>query len=132
MTDKKIVSLQAVPEQAKPVEEDKKYKVSDELIKQLEDVLHKLKCETDYEVCDRAVEALCSQLELVQQGAVHDVLITGAHKDAVWLDGCSFDYAFCEQTARQPYKFMLLVEEAAKLCVHDLKLQLMGVDYGED
>ena len=41
MTDKKIVSLQAVPKQAKPVEEEKKYKVSDEAIKDLSELLEK-------------------------------------------------------------------------------------------
>ena len=128
MTDKpkaEVVSLKTVPKEGKPVE-DKKYTSIRLAIQYLESVLESLKLETTYEVSENALEALTSQLELVQQGAVHDMLVTGVHKDAIWLRWLFFDYALCEQTAMQPYKYMMLVEEAAKICVQNIKLPVDG------
>ena len=85
MTDKKIVSLQAVPKQAKPVEEEKRYKVSDEAIKDLSELL---------------------------DGVVHDVGCFVHHKEARDIAGTQLLFGGCEQTRTNPYKFLTLMRHA--------------------
>ena len=112
MTDKKIVSLQAVPKQAKPVEEEKKYKVSDEAIKDLSELLEKASKETVYEVSEEALLALTSALHALLDGVVHDVGCFVHHKEARDIAGTQLLFGGCEQTRTNPYKFLTLMRHA--------------------
>lgn len=112
MTDKKIVSLQAVPKQAKPVEEEKKYKVSDEAIKDLSELLEKVNKETPYEVSEEAIFALTSALHAALDGVIHDVGCFVHHKEAKDITGCQLLFGGCEQTRTNPYKFLTLMRHA--------------------
>lgn len=113
MTDKpkaEVVSLKAVPKEGKPVE-DKKYKVSEEVITRLQEIVDNLKTETSYEVEERLVSSLGIMLDAAQRGVAHDMFCMMHHKDSIWTEGCTHVVSLSQETASNPYKFMLLAGE---------------------
>ena len=111
MTDKpNVISLKAVPKD-KPVE-DKKYKLSDEAIQDLSELLEKVSKETVYEVSEEALLALTSALHALLDGAVHDVGCFVHHKEARDISGAQLLFGGCEQTKSNPYKFLTLMRHA--------------------
>lgn len=126
MTDKpkNIVPLKAIPKEAPP--EEKKYKVSQEVIDKLQALVDSLKLEANYEVPEGILYPLTSMLEFTQQGLVHDIFCVGVHKDSVWVDGCSHTMAVCEQTSKSPYKFMMLAKEVLDMRLEDMKYFMAG------
>ena len=109
MTDKKIVSLQAVPKQAV---EDKKYSLSEAAIQDLSEILEKASKETVYEVSEEALLALTSALHALLDGVVHDVGCFVHHKEARDIAGAQLLFGGCEQTKGNPYKFLTLMKHA--------------------
>lgn len=131
MTDKKIVSLQAVPKQAKVVEEEKKYKVNEELSSRLESIVEAFKAETTYEVGENALSVIISALDLIQKGAVQDIFIAASHEEAIWLEGCFRNVGLGNKSSENPYKFIVLAEEALTECIELIKMDLLMGDIDE-
>lgn len=122
MTDKpkaEVVSLKAVPKEGKPVEE-KKYKVSDEIIKQLTEALEKANKEVSHEVSEAALIVLSAGIHAILDGTVHDAGVFLHHKDSRDISGSMFVLGMSEKTLEDPYRFITLMRHSVKNIEEDL------------